>query len=416
MNMKRIALSSPDIGDREVAYVARVLRSQQLSLGPVLNEFERAFADYIGTGHAIAASSGTSALHMCVKAMGLGKGTEVLTSSFSFVASVNCLLYEGAYPRLTDIDPLTLNLSPDCVREFLKSKCYRTRKGEVIDRSTGLVVKAILPVHVFGLPADMNEFMAIANEYGLAILEDACEAIGAEYQGRRVGTFGEAAVFAFYPNKQMTTGEGGMVVTNNLRVAESCRRLRNQGRDTGGTWLKHVALGYNYRMSDVHAALGLAQLERIEELLGKRERVALRYIELLAGEIALRLPLPVAGTKRSWFVFVVQANGAGVRGTRDALRQHLEQEGIASQVYFPAIHQQPYYRELGLAADCHLPATEHASATCLALPFSSRLSDDEAKHVAQAVGAALRHSAEGVCAVSLQAGADGKMEGVPSPC
>jgi perosamine synthetase len=392
--MNTVSLSSPDIGDREIAYVTEVLRSGQLSLGPALSGFERAFADYIGVRYAIATSSGTAALHMCVKAMDLGRGTEVLTSAFSFVASVNCLLYEGAYPCLIDIDPLTLNLSPDCAREFLRRKCYRTRKGELVDRATGLIVKAILPVHVFGVPADMNGFMEIANEYGLAILEDACEALGGEYRGRRVGTFGEAAVFAFYPNKQITTGEGGMVVTNNGRIAEMCRSLRNQGRDTGGKWLNHTMLGYNYRMSDVHAALGLAQLERIEELLWKRERVALRYIELLSGESALRLPLPVAGTKRSWFVFVVQTTGEDAFEAREELRQRLEREGIATQVYFPSIHRQPYYRKLGLAADCDLPATEHASATCLALPFSSRIAEDNVNRVAHAVRVALRQKAQ----------------------
>src|SRR6185312_7341092 len=206
-----IPLSAPDIGEREMEYVTRVLGSKQLSIGPWLERFEKQFTDYSGAQHAIAVNSGTSALHLCVRALGIGENDEVITTSFSFVASVNCFVYEGALPALVDIDPVTLNLDPRAVREYLETQCQRASDGTMISRKTGRVVKAILPVHVFGLPCPMDELMEIAREYGLVVLEDACEAIGAEYKNQRAGSFGNAGVFAFYPNKQMTTGEGGMI-------------------------------------------------------------------------------------------------------------------------------------------------------------------------------------------------------------
>ena len=380
-----IPLSAPNISELEIEYVTRVLRSNQLSLGPVLREFEEKFAGYIGTKYAIAANSGTSALHMCVRGMELGAGAEVLTTSFSFVASVNCLLYENVFPRLIDIDPLTFNLDVNLLREFLRTRCTRNCHGQVIDNDTGLVVKGILPVQVFGMPATMDEILEIAAEYDLAVLEDACEAIGAEHKGRRVGTFGDAAVFAFYPNKQMTTGEGGMVVTNDSRLAEHCRSLRNQGRDVDGRWLKHVMLGYNYRLNDVQAALGLGQLERIEELLHSRAAVAKRYFSLLDGVDSIELPHQDAEAKRSWFVFVIQVLASDGKSRRDALREHLNGCGIASQTYFPAIHRQPYFQNLGLGQNLQLPETEYASDTCLALPFSPHISEQELQFVANII-------------------------------
>jgi perosamine synthetase len=386
----KIPLSSPDIGDLEIEYVNRVLRSNQLSLGPVLTEFEEKFAAYSGTRYAIACNSGTSALHMCVRALGLGKEEEVITSSFSFVASVNCLLYEGVLPRLVDIDPETLNIDAHLIRDFLQTKCTRNRNGAAFSKESGRIVKAILPVHVFGLPADMDAIREIASEYGLAILEDACEAIGAEFRGRRVGTFGDAAVFAFYPNKQMTTGEGGMVVTDDARIAERCRSLRNQGRDADGRWLKHVTLGYNYRLSDIQAGLGLAQLERIDELLAKRAAVAARYLRLLGSEDSLTLPETPSHVKRSWFVFVIRTTGDLAEQKRDALRASLAEAGIASQIYFPPIHEQPYFKELGYPASYELPVTESVSKTCLAIPFFTKLTDAQIHLVATTICEALK--------------------------
>jgi len=373
-----IPLSQPDIGEREIEYVTQVLRSNQLSLGPMLTRFEEQFAGYVGTKYAVASNSGTSALHMAVRALGIGAGHEVITSSFSFVASVNCLLYEGALPRFVDIHPRNFNIDPELIRDFLRHKCIRNRQGEVIDRDNGLMVKAILPVHVFGVPADMGSLQEIAQEYGLQLLEDACEAIGAEYRGKRVGTFGAAAVFAFYPNKQMTTGEGGMIVTDDARIAEECRSLRNQGRDSDGRWLSHVRLGYNYRLSDILCAVGCGQLERIDELLNDRSRVAQRYIELLQqAEDSLRIPQANNDAKRSWFVFVVQMNGSSGSEARENVRARLKDAGIATQAYFPPIHQQPYFQGIISDKTLELPITEHAGETCLALPFFSKMSDTE---------------------------------------
>lgn len=381
----KIPLSAPDIGEREIAYVTDVLRSCHLSLGPRLAQFEERFAQYVGTRYAVAANSGTSALHMCVRALGIGLGDEAITTSFSFVASANCLLYEGAIPCFLDIHPRTLNLDPEVVREFLRRQCKRTAGGVVVHRATGRTVKAILPVHVFGMPCDMNALVKLAREYGLFLLEDACEAIGAEYQGRRIGSFGDAAVFAFYPNKQMTTGEGGMVVTDDSRIADLCRSLRNQGRDSGARWLKHVRLGYNYRLSDIHAALGLAQLERLEEILAARAEVARMYSELLSGRELLSLPAEEPGAKRSWFVYVIRLQGSSPRLLRNRVREHLLSKGIASQVYFPAIHRQPYFQTFCRGPIPPLPNTDRAADSCLALPFSCRLSAAEVRFVCDEV-------------------------------
>lgn len=387
-----LPLSEPDIGEREIEYVTRVLRSQRLSLGPAVTQFEDRFAQYIGTRHAIAVNSGTSALHLCVRAMGIRAGDAVITTSFSFVASVNCVLFEGASPILLDIEPRTLNLDPNQVRDFLRRECTRQAGGAVVQRATGKIIKAILPVHVFGLPCDMQAFTQLAREYNLLLLEDACEAIGAETGGRRAGTFGDAAVFAFYPNKQMTTGEGGMIVTDDLGIAEMCRSLRNQGRDANGAWLNHVQLGYNYRLSDIHAALGLAQLERIAELLAGRREAALMYSRLLESAELLELPHEQPGVKRSWFVYVIRFRGNSPRELRERVRQALLQQGITTQIYFPAIHRQPYFRAYQPQL-LELPHTEQAADSCLALPFSSRLGEAEIHFVCDAIASALEESA-----------------------
>ena len=368
-----VPLSKPDITEREVKYVTQVLRTGTLCLGPRLREFEEKFAAYVETRFAIATNSGTSALHLCVRALGIGPGDEAITTSFSFVASANCLLYERARPVFVDIDPVTLNIDPEKIRGFLEKRCKRDpQTGLPVDRQTGRTVKAILPVHVFGLPCDMGSILELAREFNLDIIEDACEALGAEYKGRRVGTFGHVAAFAFYPNKQMTTAEGGMIVTNDEQLARLCRSMRNQGRDEDSTWLQHVRLGYNYRLSDLHCVLGLAQLERIEELLIARENVARAYDSALAGNALLTLLRTPAGSKRSWFVYVVQINGSPP--LRDRILACLRRHGIGCQAYFPAIHRQPYFRDSDLKCQEPLPWTERAADRCLALPFFSRIS------------------------------------------
>ena len=380
-----ISLSAPDIGEREVEYVNEVMRSNQLSMGPWLEKFEKKFASYIGTEHAIAVNSGTSGLHLCVRALGIGPKDAVITTSFSFVASVSCFLYEGALPILVDIDSTTLNMDPAAVRDYLRNQCTRSADGPLIDSASGRVVKAMMPVHVFGLPCQMDELMEIAREYGLFVIEDACEAIGAEFDGQRTGTFGNAGVFAFYPNKQMTTGEGGMITTNDSRVAELCRSMRNQGRDTDGAWLRHVRMGYNYRLSELHAALGLAQLERIDEILASRENVARRYSELLSGHAKLQSLENDPRMKRSWFVYIIRFRSQSPAFLRERVRTFLRENGVATQIYFTPIHQQPFYQQCQAGNIPSLPRTDQAAEECLAVPFHTRLSEMEIKYVCDAI-------------------------------
>jgi len=385
-----IPLCRPEIGEREIEYVTRTLRSGQLSLGSCLAEFEERFAEYVGTRYAIATNSGTSALHLCVKVLGIGPEDEVLTSSFSFVASANCLLYERALPAFSDIHPMTLNLDPAALAETIARDCTWERvRGRLINRRSGRLVKAVLPVHVFGLPCEMAPILQIARSFNLSVLEDACEALGAEYIGRRAGTFGDAAAFAFYPNKQMTTAEGGMVVTNNPHIAAVCRSLRNQGRDEDTQWLRHIRLGFNYRLSDLHCALGLAQLERLDEMLAARARVAAAYSRGLAGIAQITLPHESQGIVRSWFVYVIQLGGGLSDPVAEDLRDHLmaglRRRGIACQTYFPPIHRQPYFREFLRLPQPQLPHTESAAARCLALPLFPSMTNDQVAEVCNAV-------------------------------
>ena len=381
-----IPLSQPDIGEREIECVTRVLRSGDLSLGPRVVEFETKFARFIGARYAVAVNSGTSALHLCVKTLGIGPEDEVLTTSFSFVASANCLLYERALPAFVDIHPDTLNMDPAEIRKTLEHDYVRDRaKCRYTNRWSGRVLKAILPVHVFGLPCDMGPILEIAREFNLLVLEDACEALGATYRGRPVGTFGDAAAFAFYPNKQMTTGEGGMIVTNDAQIAAVCRSLRNQGRDDQPGWLRHVRLGYNYRLSDLHCALGLAQLERIDQLLASRSRVAAAYSRALSRTPGIVLPWRASHAERSWFVYPIQLQGPCPRSDRERLIEGLRARGIPSRAYFPPIHRQPYFREAAPSLLPALPRTDSAAEKCLALPFFSAMTDEQIAHVCDSV-------------------------------
>jgi perosamine synthetase len=381
-----IPLSKPDVGEEEIRAVVEVLRSNRLSLGPKLTEFEEKFAAYVGTRYAIAVNSGTSALHLGVRALGIGPQDEVITSPFSFVASTNCILYEGASPVFLDIDPVTLNIDPKQLRRFLRQCCaLDTRRGLLINKTTGRPVKAILPVHVFGLPCDMEPVLELARQYGLRVIEDSCEALGAEYHGRRAGTFGDVAVFAFYPNKQMTTGEGGMIVTDDQEIAMLCKSMRNQGRDVDASWLRHVRLGYNYRLSELHCALGIAQLNRIERLLAERKRVAEAYNSALSSIGHLVLPAEMEGITRSWFVYPVQLDMAAPRPLRDRVILKLRERGIDSQAYFPSIHKQPYMARSSRAPLGALYRAESASERTLALPFFPGATDQEISYVSTAL-------------------------------
>ena len=384
-----IPLSRPDVSELEVQYVTDVLRSGMLSLGPTVPKFERQFASFVGRKHAVAVNSGTSALHLCIRALGIGPNDEVITSSFSFVASTNCILYERAVPVFLDIEPDSLNLSSEQIYRFLSQGCERNSSGHCINRETGRRVKAILPVHVFGMPCDMDAIERIAQDYGLFVIEDACEALGAEYRGRRAGTFGDAACFAFYPNKQMTTGEGGMIVTDDDALAEACRSMRNQGRDATSEWLDHPRLGFNYRLSDIHAALGLAQLKRIESLLEKRESAAASYEEALQGVLGLITPRRIHGSRRSWFVYVVQLPSKNGSDIRDTVLRSLRSAGIGCQTYFPVIHRQPYMKGQFLVPFGNPREAEIASDACLAIPFFSTIDAAQITAVCQALKQAL---------------------------
>jgi perosamine synthetase len=381
----RVPLSKPEITELDISGVVEVLKSGQLSLGSRLEEFEDNFAAYLGTRYAVAVSSGTAALHLCIRGLGIGEHDEVVTSSFSFVASANCALYEGSLPIFVDIDPVTMNLDPESVRRFIKEDCiWDSRSDLPIDRRTGRTVKAILPVHVFGHPCDMEPLLEIADEHNLDVIEDACEALGGEYRGTSVGKFGDLAAFAFYPNKQMTTAEGGMVVTDNEELALSCRSMRNQGRDMGSCWLQHDRLGYNYRLSDLHCALGISQLRRLDKMLMAREAVAAEYNRLLIDESRIVLPQTLAGYKRSWFVYVVKVRalaGCPAKEMRDAVILELRRRGIGAQAYFPAIHRQPYMERYEFVVPRPLPLTEAAADSCLAIPMFSQATSEEIEFV-----------------------------------
>lgn len=363
-----IPIARPDIGPREEELVLEVLRSGNLSLGPMGPRFERAFADWLGVRHAAAVSSGTAGLHLGLVQAGVGTGDEVITSPFSFIASANCALHAGAEPVFADIDPISLNLDPAAVEAAITP---RTR--------------AIVAVHIFGLPCAIEDLRAIADRHDLALIEDAAEAVGARRAGRQVGTHGNPAVFAFYPNKQITTGEGGLVTTDDDAVYEQLLSLRNQGRADSGTWLQHDRLGWNYRMDDLSAAVGLAQVERLDEILALRAEVAGRYAELLAGQEGVVLPAEVPGDERSWFVYTVMLDPAV---DRDAVIGLLEERGVAAKPYLPAIHLQPFYRERGHRPGA-FPVCEAASSRSLALPFFTRLTASDQERVAEALAAIL---------------------------
>ena len=297
-------MSSPDLTEADRQAVIDVINTPILSLGPKVVEFEKAFCDYTGAKQAIAVSSGTAGLHLCIRAAGIGPGDLVITTPFSFVASANALLFENAIPVFVDVDPITGNIDAEQVADAARNiEKYLPREGA----SGYSPLRAILPVDVFGQPAKMDKINAIAQEHGLKVIEDSCESLGAKYKGQKAGTFGDFGIFAFYPNKQMTTGEGGVIITNDGQAADFMRALRNQGRAPGDTWLQHTFMGYNYRLDEMSAALGVTQMQRIEELLAKREQVARWYDERLAEVPGLgTYAVEPSTTRMSWFVFVIK--------------------------------------------------------------------------------------------------------------
>lgn len=354
-----VPLSEPDITSAEIEAVISVLRSPHLSLGPRLRSFEEAVASHVGLPHAIAVSSGTAGLHLCVRALDIGPGDEVLVPSFTFIAAANAIRYEGATPVFVDIDPQTLNLDVSCVEAAITP---RTR--------------AIMAVHTFGFPAPMDTILDVADRHRLLVIEDACEAIGATLAGRPVGTFGHAAVFAFYPNKQITTGEGGVVVTRDGALANMVRALRNQGRFASDEWHQHSILGFNYRLADINAALGEAQMQRLGDILGKRAAVARSYDQLLAGMPGITLPPRAqAPDSMSWFVYVCRLDR-----DRDRVLQELTAKGVHCGRYFAPVHEQKAYAGWPLLQ--RLPVTEAESRRTLALPFFSNMSQEQIAYVA----------------------------------
>jgi dTDP-4-amino-4,6-dideoxygalactose transaminase len=389
-----IPMSSPDLTPAELAAVAEVIGGSRLSLGPWLERFEKAVAGEVGVVHGIGVNSGTSGLHLCVIAAGIGEGDFVITTPFSFVASANCILYERGIPLFVDVDPITGNIDPALASEAAGAL---SRGGEAArqllppalqNEGKGGQLRAILPVHAFGQPADMDPLLETAREHDLVVIEDACEAIGASYKGRPAGSLGGAAVFAFYPNKQVTSGEGGMIVTDNERWAGLFRSLRNQGRDIFNAWLSHARLGYNYRLDELSAALGATQMERITELLARRAQVAAWYEERLADIEFLETPAVAKTTSRmSWFVYVVRL---GQSVMRDEVMRRLADDGIPSRPYFTPIHLQPFYRERFGYKRGDFPVTEHLGDVSLALPFSSIMTENQVEHVCAALKAAAR--------------------------
>ena len=357
-----IPMSLPDISQAEIDAVNEVLKSGWLSMGPQIDAFEQSFAAYTGCQYGVGVNSGTSGLHLAMIAAGVQDGDEVITPSFSFIASANCVLYERGKPVFVDIDPLTGNIDPQQI------------EPAITDRT-----KAIIVVHAFGQPADMDPILEIARRHNLAVIEDACEAIGAEYKGRRVGTMSDCATFAFYPNKQMTTGEGGMIVTDNSDWNDLFRSLRNQGRDVFNEWLSHSRLGYNYRLDEMSATVGLVQLQRIDNLLANRAQVAGWYNDRLGEITGIQKPhIADTTTRMSWFVYVVRC-----MVDRNQLMAQLKARGVPSRPYFTPIHLQPFYQQQFGWGTGDLPHTEEAGNTFLALPFSGVMTEAQVDYVCQ---------------------------------
>ncbi len=356
----RVFLSRPDITEKEIEAVCEVLRSPNLSLGPKLAEFEDAFAKYIGLKRAVAVNSGTSGLFLCMSAMGIGPDDEVITTPFTFIASATPVMMAGARPVFVDIDPLSLNIDPAKI------------EPRITDRT-----KAILPVEVFGNPAGMDKVCEIAQKHNLMVIEDSCEALGSALNGKKAGTFGTMSVFGFYPNKQITTGEGGMILSNDDDLADMCVSLRNQGRAKDSAWLNHERLGYNYRLSDINCALGLVQLSRIEQFKAKRRQVAKWYQEMLADDDRLIVPSEPDNCDISWFVFVIRLAEGFSRPQRDRILEAMKASNIQVSNYFSPVHLQPFMVERFGYKKGDFPVAESVSENTIALPFYNNLTQDE---------------------------------------
>jgi perosamine synthetase len=356
----QIPLSRPDITEKEIEAVCAVLRTPNLSLGPKLAEFEAAFAEYIGRKRAVAVNSGTSGLFLCMLALGIAPGDEVITTPFTFIATSNSVMMVGAKPVFVDIDPASLNIDAAKIESKITEK-----------------TKAIMPVEVFGNPAGFDKVCEIAQKHNLAVIEDSCEALGSELNGKKAGTFGTMSIFAFYPNKQITTGEGGMILTDDDDLADMCVSLRNQGRGKGSTWLSHERLGYNFRLSDINCVLGIVQLSRIDELKAKRKQVAKWYQEMLAADKRLIVPTEPDNCDVNWFVFVVRLADCFTLQQRDKVLAAMRVQGIQVKNYFPPVLLQPFMAEQFGCGKGDFPVTESVCKSTISLPFYNNLTKDE---------------------------------------
>ena len=380
MIQMQIPLSGPDIDEKDIQGVVNVLKSRFLSIGPKIVEFEKKMAEYMGRKYAMAVNSGTSALHLIVRSLGIGEGDLVITTSFSFIASSNCLLFEKAVPVFVDIEPDTLNLDPEKVESKIHSM-----KREEISR-----LKALLIVDVFSHPARWDRFKELADKYSLRLIEDSAEALGSEYKGQKAGNLGEVGVFAFYPNKQITTGEGGMIITDDEKISQLCQSMRSQGRGDSGEWLKHVRVGYNYRMSELAASLGCSQLNRLEEIIIKRNQVAQQYNQKLEEIEEVETPYVADYVSRlSWFVYVIRLK-KGI--SRDQIMQHLNQEGVQCKPYFTPIHLQQFYQKMFGYKEGDFPITEDVAGRTIALPFFNNLKEEQIDYVVEKLKEGIKNS------------------------
>lgn len=358
--MKKFPIAKPHIDEKDKAGVMEVLDSGVLALGAKAETFEKNIADYTTTKFGCAVTNGTCGLHLCVKAVGWNAGDEVITSPFSFISSSNCLLFEGVKPVFVDIDPVTFNMDPDKIEAAITKK-----------------TKGILVVHIFGQSAEMKKILQIAKKYKLKVVEDACESLGSTYFGKPTGTMGDAGVFAFYPNKQMTTGEGGMVVTNSQRIYESCKSLRNQGRNAQGDWLTHIQVGYNYRLDEMSASLGVTQLKKLDWMIAEKQKIAAWYEKYLSSNTNILLPQTAPHRTHSWFVYVIRITN----GKRTALMEHLAGKKIQTKPYLPVIHLQPFMKKQFGFKKGSFPIAEKISTQTLALPFYIGLTEADIKYI-----------------------------------
>lgn len=354
-------IARPYIKNEDIKAVVKVLKSGHLSLGPTNKEFEKKFAEYVGTKYALTVSNGTVALHLGVRALGLKEGDEVITSPYSFISSSNCLLYERVKPVFVDVEKQTFNIDPDKIERAITKK-----------------TKAILPVHIFGQSAQMDSILKLAKKYKLKILEDSCESLGATFQGHMVGTQGDIGTFAFYPNKQMTTGEGGMIVTDSKEVYKLCDSMRNQGRGESMEWLRHERLGYNYRMDDMSAALGITQLKKLDWMIAEKAKIAHWYNEALTNVKEVEGPMTAPERTHSWFVYVIRVK----HKKRNELMKKLGELGIQTKPYLPVIHLQPFMVKLFNFKAGDFPVAEAISSETLALPLYIGLTRKDIEYIA----------------------------------